>query len=312
MMRNNIFRIISVYAIACLIWGSTWMVIRISLDSFTPFLSAGLRFLMASVFIYSLMKLKGIRIQTDRLSVTLYLLMGFFSFVIPFGLVYWGEQYIPSGLASVLFAVNPFFVAIFSYYFLVSEKVGVHKIIGIVLGFAGLLVIFSENLSGDLPVYLPGMLAVVISAVMQGGLQVTIKKYGGNLHPLSMNLVPMMIAGVVMSATGLLFENLSRVNFSASGVMAIAYLALFGSLVTFTSYYWLLKRVSVIILSLIAFITPIIAVILGWIFLGETLAPRHLVGGVMVLSGLLVTTLGNVKSFRKISLLRKQGETLTK
>ena len=183
-MQKNIVKIIFVYAVACLIWGSTWMAIRISLDSFTPFLSAGFRFSLASVFIYTLMKFKGIKIQTDRLSVTLYLLMGFFSFVIPFGLVYWGEQYVPSGLASVLFAVNPFFVAIFSYYFIVSEKVGVHKIIGIILGFAGLLVIFSENLSGDIPIYLPGMLAVVISAIMQGGLQVTIKKYGGNLHPL--------------------------------------------------------------------------------------------------------------------------------
>jgi len=305
-MQKTIVKIIIVYAIACIIWGSTWMAIRISLDSFTPFLSAGFRFLLASVFIYSLMKFKGIKIQTDKLSVTLYLLMGFFSFVIPFGLVYWGEQFVPSGLASVLFAVNPFFVAIFSYYFIASEKVGAHKIIGIVLGFAGLLVIFSENLIGDIPIYLPGMLAVVISAIMQGGLQVTIKKYGGNLHPLSMNLVPMIIAGVVMTLIGYFFEDMSKVEFTSSGYLSVAYLALFGSLVTFTSYYWLLKRVSVIVLSLIAFITPIIALILGWIFLSEELSARHLIGSFLVLLGVLSATLGNIRSMRKISLLKKQ------
>jgi len=305
-MQKTLVKIIIVYAIACIIWGSTWMAIRISLDSFTPFLSAGFRFLLASVFIYSLMKFKGIKIQTDKLSITLYLLMGFFSFVIPFGLVYWGEQFVPSGLASVLFAVNPFFVAIFSYYFIASEKVGAHKIIGIVLGFAGLLVIFSENLIGDIPIYLPGMLAVVISAVMQGGLQVTIKKYGGNLHPLSMNLVPMIIAGVVMTLIGYFFEDMSKVKFTSSGYLSVAYLALFGSLVTFTSYYWLLKRVSVIVLSLIAFITPIIALILGWIFLSEELSARHLIGSFLVLLGVLSATLGNIRSMRKISLLNKQ------
>jgi drug/metabolite transporter (DMT)-like permease len=305
-MQKTIVKIILVYAIACIIWGSTWMAIRISLDSFTPFLSAGFRFLLASVFIYSLMKFKGIKIQTDKLSITLYLLMGFFSFVIPFGLVYWGEQFVPSGLASVLFAVNPFFVAIFSYYFIASEKVGAHKILGIVLGFAGLLVIFSENLIGDIPIYLPGMLAVVISAIMQGGLQVTIKKYGGNLHPLSMNLVPMIIAGVVMTLIGYFFEDMSKVAFTSSGYLSVAYLALFGSLVTFTSYYWLLKRVSVIVLSLIAFITPIIALILGWLFLSEELSTRHLVGSFMVLLGVLSATLGNFRSMKKISLLKKQ------
>lgn len=306
-MQNNTFKIIVIYAIACLIWGSTWMAIRISLNSFTPFLSVGLRFSLASLFIYALMKFKGIKIQTDRLSFTLYVLMGFFSFVIPFGLVYWGEQFVPSGLASVLFSVNPFFVAIFSYYFITSEKIGVPKIIGIVLGFSGLLVIFSENLTGDIPIYLPGMLAVVVSAIMQGGLQVTIKKFGGNLHPLSMNLVPMAIAGIVMTFSGFFLEDMSKVEFTSAGYLSVAYLALFGSLITFTSYYWLLKRVSVVVLSLIAFITPIIALILGWIFLNEELSTRHLAGSFMVLLGVLSATLGNVKSIRKINFLRKQS-----
>ena len=125
-MQNNTAKIVAVYIIACLIWGSTWMAIRVSLESLTPFV------------VIILVKIKCIKIQTDKLSLMLYLVMGLFSFVFPFGLVYWGEQYVPSGLASVLFAVNPFFVAIFSYYFIANENVGIHKIIGIILGFVGL------------------------------------------------------------------------------------------------------------------------------------------------------------------------------
>ena len=288
-------------------WGSTWMAIRVSLNSLTPFVSCGLRFLLASFFVIALVKIRGIKIQTDKLSMTLYLVMGLFSFVIPFGLVYWGEQYVPSGLASVLFAVNPFFVAIFSYYFIVNENVGAHKIIGIVLGFAGILIIFSENILGDIKIYIPGMLAIIGSAIMQGGLQVTMKKHGGHLNPLSMNFLPMLFAGVVMLGFGLLVEDTSRLVFDLSAYLSVGYLAFFGSLVTFTSYYWLLKRVSVVVLSLIAFITPIIALILGWVFLDEELSSRHVIGSLIVLTGLLIAILGNFRSLKKIKLLKKQA-----
>lgn len=290
-----------------MMWGSTWMAIRVSLNSLTPFVSCGLRFLLASFFVIALVKIRGIKIQTDKLSMTLYLVMGLFSFVIPFGLVYWGEQYVPSGLASVLFAVNPFFVAIFSYYFIVNENVGAHKIIGIVLGFAGILIIFSENILGDIKIYIPGMLAIIGSAIMQGGLQVTMKKHGGHLNPLSMNFLPMLFAGVVMLGFGLLVEDTSRLVFDLSAYLSVGYLAFFGSLVTFTSYYWLLKRVSVVVLSLIAFITPIIALILGWVFLDEELSSRHVIGSLIVLTGLLIAILGNFRSLKKIKLLKKQA-----
>ncbi|HKI78708.1 MAG TPA: EamA family transporter [Ignavibacteriaceae bacterium] len=306
-MQKSTIKIILIYAVACMMWGSTWMAIRVSLNSLTPFVSCGLRFLLASFFVIALVKIRGIKIQTDKLSMTLYLVMGLFSFVIPFGLVYWGEQYVPSGLASVLFAVNPFFVAIFSYYFIVNENVGAHKIIGIVLGFAGILIIFSENILGDIKIYIPGMLAIIGSAIMQGGLQVTMKKHGGHLNPLSMNFLPMLFAGVVMLGFGLLVEDTSRLVFDLSAYLSVGYLAFFGSLVTFTSYYWLLKRVSVVVLSLIAFITPIIALILGWVFLDEELSSRHVIGSLIVLTGLLIAILGNFRSLKKIKLLKKQA-----
>ena len=165
-MKSSPIRIILGYVLICLIWGSTWLAIRASLESLTPFISGGVRFLLASVFILILMKVRGVSLQKDKESIRLYWLMGFMSFVIPFGLVYWAEQFVPSGLASVLFGVYPFFVAIFSYLRMPDEVIGKLKIIGMSLGFIGIVVIFSDSFSTDFSNLFLGMVAVAISGIM--------------------------------------------------------------------------------------------------------------------------------------------------
>lgn len=297
-MNRETFKIIFTYLLLCFIWGSTWLAIRISLESFTPFLSGGLRFIIASIAIFIVMRLRGITLQKDKLSVKLYLQMGFLSFVIPFGLVYWAEQFVPSGLASVLFGVYPFFVAIFSYFMIPNEKIGIGKTIGMILGFAGIVVIFSDSFSFTISDYLLGMFAVMLSGIMQAYIAVILKKYGKHLNPLSMNFIPMLIAGISGTLIGLLAEDMSRVSLHEAGIFAVLYLALFGSVVTFTAFYWLMKRINVVILSLIAFITPIVALILGWIFYNEVLTTQHLIGSSMVLIGLLIANLYGI-AFQK-------------
>jgi len=286
-MKSSPVKIITGYVLICLIWGSTWLAIRASLESLTPFISAGSRFLAASGFIFILMKIRGVSLQRDKDSIRLYILMGFFSFVIPFGLVYWAEQFVPSGLASVLFAVYPFFVAIFSYIRMPDEKIGKLKITGMITGFLGIIVIFSDSFSTNLSDLFLGMVAVALSGIMQAWIAVTLKKWGKHLNPLSMNFVPMLIAGIVGLIFGFLTEDLSYIRINQTAVISVLYLAFFGSLVTFTVFYWLMKRINVILLSFTAFITPIIALILGWLFYQEVLTTRHFTGSVLVLIGLL-------------------------
>lgn len=293
-MKTSPIKIILAYTLICLIWGSTWLAIRASLESLTPFISGGVRFLIASVFILILMKLRGVSLQTDKESLRLYLLMGFLSFVIPFGLVYWAEQFVPSGLASVLFGVYPFFVAIFSYFRMPNETIGKLKIIGMSLGFIGIVVIFSDSFSTDFSNLFLGMIAVALSGIMQAWIAVTLKKSGKHLNPLSMNFIPMLIAGIVGLTFGLLTENLSYININDIAVISVLYLAFFGSLVTFTIFYWLMKKINVIMLSFTAFITPIIALLLGWIIYKETLTTQHLLGSILVLFGLLTANLDSL------------------
>ncbi len=286
-MFDSRIRIFLVYALVCLIWGTTWLAIKASLESLTPFLSAGIRFIVAAAFILLFLKVAKIQIQKDKRSIQMYLVMIFFSYSLPYGLVYWAEQFIPSGLASVLFAIEPFFIVLFSYFYISSEKIGFFKISGIVLGFLGIIIIFSDTLSLNYASYTLGITAIVLSACLQALNAVIIKKYGGHLNPLSMNFVPMLLSGIMLLILGFFIENMNKIKFDLPAVGSVLYLALFGSIVTFTSYYWLLKRINVVVLSLISFITPIIALYVGWVFYNEKLSTNELLGSLLVLLGLL-------------------------
>ena len=306
-MKAAGLKIALVYALLCFIWGSTWLAIRIGLESMPPIYSAGMRFTVASIFIFILMQFRGIKLQKDKISIRLYLVMGFFSFVIPFGLVYWAEQFVPSGLASVLFAVYPFFVVIFSYFSISKDSIDIYKIIGVILGFGGIVTIFSDSFGGNITDYLLGMIAIVISGIMQAEIAVLIKKYGHHLNPLSMNFIPMLIAGISMLVIGLMLENITTFSLKLNAAISILYLGFFGSVVTFTSYYWLLKRINIVILALIAFITPIVALILGYFFYNEDLSMRHFIGSLLVLIGLLSANFGNLMKLRRGAAVKTDG-----
>jgi len=296
------------YAAISFIWGSTWIAIRYGLESLTPFFSAGVRFSLASFFIFILMRIKSITLQTDKVSLRLYFLMGFFSFVIPFGLVYWAQQFIPSGMAAVLFAVYPFWIVIFSYIRMPREFIGFYKIFGTVLGFAGIFVIFSDSFAVDISNYLIGMFTVVLSGTMQAWIAVSIKKFGHHLHPLSMNFIPMVTAGISMLLIAFITEDLSTLIFNENAYLSILYLAFFGSVVTFTSFYWLIKHVNLVILSLVAFITPIVALVLGYFFYSEVLSTRHFIGAALVLTGIFWANLDNLLKLRKGSIIKSEVE----
>jgi drug/metabolite transporter (DMT)-like permease len=274
------------------------MAIKASLYSLTPLISAGYRFSLAALLIYIFVRIKNVPIVKDRIAIRIYVALGFFSFVIPFGLVYWGEQFVPSGLAAVLFAVYPFFVALFSHFSMPEDKIGSWRIAGMVVAFTGIIVIFSDTFTGSITAYTYGMGGIFISAVMQAGMAVTVKKHGGNLNPLSLNLFPMLIAGISFLLLGYLFEDSSKLVFDTNAFVSVGYLAFFGSLITFTAWYWLMKRINIVMLSLMTFITPIIALLLGYIIFNEILTSRHYAGCFLVLFGIILTNFRNLKKLR--------------
>lgn len=293
-MNSEKTKTLAAYTLMCLIWGSTWLVIRIGLESITPFVSAGFRFVTAAILIFLITKIKNIKIQTDPKSIKLYLVMAALQFTIPFGLIYWAEQFIPSGLASVLFAVYPFAIAIVSYFLLPNEEIGISKIIGMIISFTGLVLIFSDHFAGELTNFFWGMGAVLLGSVMQAFNGVYLKKHGHHLHPLAMNFIPMLICGISLLIYGYATEDHSLIHFDHKSILSILYLAVFGSIVTFTSFYYLMKRINIILLSLLSFITPVLAVILGTIIYNEEFSTYHFIGSGLVLAGLLFAIFGNL------------------
>ena len=302
-MKKESLKIILGYIFICLIWGSTWVAIRLGLDSLTPLISAGVRFLVAAIIIFTILKLRGSSISFDSKSIKLYLFMGFLSFLIPFWLVYWAEQFIPSSLASVLFGVFPFSVFIFSLFMLDAGAADKYKFSSVILGFVGIGIIFIEGIDVDIENHFIGLAAVLLSAIMQGLAAVVVKKWGGYLNPFSMNGPPLFIAGISMILLAFIFEDSSTWIFSQKAILSIGYLSIFGTILAFTTYYWLLQRINAVILSLSSFITPIIALILGWIILEEQLSNQVMVGTLFVLMGILF---GNLKGLKNAKLLKKR------
>lgn len=227
----------------------------------------------------------------------MYFVLSIFSFTVPFGMVYWAEQFVPSGLASIIFAAMPFFVILFTFVAIKEESILPAQIFGVVLGFAGIIVIFSENLYLSFSTNFIGMLTLLGSAIIQSAIAIIVKKWGKHLNPLSMNFLPLLFAGIAMIFISFLWEDFSGMEINSKAMFSVLYLAFFGTVVTFTTYYWLMKRINIVLLSLSSFITPIIAVILGCIVLDEKLSLQTIIGSVLVLVGILFANFAGIKNY---------------
>jgi drug/metabolite transporter (DMT)-like permease len=226
-------------------------------------------------------------LPTDRNAIIVFLTLGILSFSLPFILVYWGELHVSSGLASILFAVYPFIVALFSHFFLKGEHLTFVKFVGILLGFAGILMIFWQDITWG-GADMPAMLAILLSTVLQAISLIIMKKRAKQIPPVALSVGGLIPGLVVMYGLALLLDDFSLLRFDAKGIGSILYLGTFGTVVTFVTYYWLLKHIEAVYMSLVALVTPIVAVILGALVLDEVLSPHAFGGASLVLAGILI------------------------
>lgn len=287
-MNSEKMKISVGFALISMIWGSTWLVIKIGLESVPPLFAVAIRFTLATVILCIILKLKGERMPMHRNAVILYFTLAFMSYGFPFALVYWGEQFIPSGLASILFAVYPFVVAIGSHIALPDEKLNLLKVVGILFGFAGVTMIFWADIRWGEASTL-AMLGILASTIMQGTSLIVVKRMSKDITPTALSLGGMMIGIVVLYCLALVFEDYHAIRFDLRGAGSILYLGTFGTVVTFLTYYWLLKRIEAVYLSLVTLVTPVLAVFLGAIVLGEKLQPNVFSGASVIFIGILIT-----------------------
>jgi len=281
-----------VWLILCGIWGSTWLFIKIGLNDLPPLSFAATRFVIAVTVLWIIVAIR--RLKVPRASADLWLLAGtgVLGFTVNYGLIFWGEQYISSGLAALLQSTIPAFGLLFAHLHLPAERLTPLKVLGVVLGVLGVAVIFSNQLSLAGPSAFAGCVAIVISAAGAAYSNVLIKAYGGKLEPtiiaamqMTFGLIPILIIGMVWEGNPFDFR------WTGMALISVFYLAVVGSVIAFILYYWLIQHMDVTNTMLIALVTPVTAVILGMIVLKEKLDWRTIAGGILVLSGIALVVI---------------------
>jgi len=272
-------------AILCLVWGLTWVVIKIGLTDSPPFLSATFRFVIAVAILGAIILWKKKPRLRGAATWWHVLLPGIFMYFLSYASVYYAEQYIPAGLASVTFATMPFFVAVLAHFYLPGERLTAVKLFGLALGFAGIVVIFHNQLTLPDPKVLPAMFAALISPSSAALAVIWLKKYLAEIDEVTATFWQMLVGVALLLPLGLAMENVSDFRWTLTSIGSAAALGIFGSALAFVIYLHLLKTEEATRMSLIAFVTPFVASVAGWIVLGETLTGRTIGGGFLVLAG---------------------------
>jgi drug/metabolite transporter (DMT)-like permease len=276
-----------VWLILCGIWGSTWLFIKIGLRDLPPFTFAGLRFVLASAILGSLILIRRARWPRTRSEWYLIAVSGLLQFTLNYGLVFWGEQYISSGLAAVLQSTFPLFGLVIAHFYLPSERMTTLRVVGVLLGVFGVAVIFSDQLTIAGSMALLGSIALVLSAVFGSYSNVLVKAYGGKIDPQILAASQMVFGFVPLLAAGFATEgNPLRFHWTVSALLSLMYLVIVGSVIAFALYYWLVRNMDVTNTMLIALVTPVVAVILGMLVLHERLNWRLVAGSACIILGL--------------------------
>jgi drug/metabolite transporter (DMT)-like permease len=276
-----------VWLILCGIWGSTWLFIKLGLADLPPITFAGIRFVISCAILFPLVWLRHLTLPKTRSDWLLLVGTGVMSFSLNYGLVFWAEQYITSGLAALLQAMLPAFGLILAHIYVPAERMTWGKIGGVILGVCGVGVVFSNQLAVSGRQALAGCVAMVLSAFFAAYSNVLVKTHGKNLNPAVIAAYQMFFGLIPLLLYGLAFEGNPRAfRWTALAVLCLLYLAIVGSVIAFLLYYWLMQNMDVTKTMLISLVTPVVAVILGMLVLDEQLSWRTLVGGAMIIAGI--------------------------
>jgi drug/metabolite transporter (DMT)-like permease len=275
----------------CAIWGTTWAVIQVGLRGIPPFSGVALRFAIAGSLLLGFALARRVPLGRQRHEKRIWLVNGLTSFSLSYGIVYWAEQWVPSGLTAILFAVYPLVIALLGHFFLPDERLDARKLVGVLLGFGGIGVIFSEDLTAIAgESVLLGSLVMLLSPVAAAVGSLVVKRWGGAIHPLSLTSIPMLLTGALVGLVAVGVERDATWSVDAGSIGALFYLAVVGSGVSFSIYFWLLQHLPATRLALIAYISPILAVFIG-VWRGEPLTGRMLLGAAIVLAGVALAAI---------------------
>lgn len=276
------------YGLVCLIWGSTWLAIKLGLDGVPPFLGAGLRFSLAAAILWGLVFFAGLSPRLTPRGRRAAVIAGVLGFGIGYSLVYWAETRVPTGLVAVLCAVAPLITALLTAFVSRTETLTPRKGAGIAIGIAGVVVLFWPR-DGVASADVFGLLAAFVSSVGAAGNLVAQSLWSKKDDARVLNAWSMSLGAALLLGLSFLFERGATVAWSPSNIGAIFYLGILGSVVAFLAYYKLIHALPATKVSMITLIFPVVAILLGRAVLGETLSANAGFGIALIMGGVGLT-----------------------
>ena len=277
----------------CLIWGTTYLVLRIAVLHFPPFLFVTIRQLLAGGLLIGFMLISGQAVWPDRGHVIRQAIAGFFMISLGNGLVAWAEVVIPSGVAAIICSLMPMVVILINLGMSKDDRPTVPILLGVLLGLGGILMIFGEHLVEFSKIeYQLGILVIFVAVVSWAGGSVWLKKRGNDGNPFLNAGLQMFFGGIWLIPSALLFDDFTRVTWSVEAFYSMIYLVLIGSIVAYACYSYVLRKLPMTIVSLYAYVNPIVAVILGWMVLGEKLNLKIGIAILITVAGIYIVNKG--------------------
>jgi drug/metabolite transporter (DMT)-like permease len=278
--------VFGLYGMLVVIWSSTWVAIKIGLEDCPPLLGAGVRFAVAGLVLLAVAGAQRRSLRTDR---GLAVVLALAPFAFAYGLVYWGEQYVPSGLAAVLFGILPLYVALLGSVALHDEPLRAPLLVGVLIGIGGLSLAFLESVElGSAEKAALGATALALSPLGAAVGSIAQKRRAAGLDAVVLNGWAMLGGGIVLLAVSPLSDDWGDFVWSAESIGSIAYLALFGSAIAFVTLTVLLRHISALAVGFLAMLLPFGALIFGALLYDEPITARAVGGAALVATGLAI------------------------
>ena len=293
------WKVLLAFAIIYFVWGSTFLAIRVGVREVPPFLLAGMRFLVAGIVLYGWMRARGTPSPSARewgaasfLAVLI--------FVLDYGLLFWAERRVPSGIAAVMMATIPVFMALAEIVFLRTQRLTLRLGVALLVGIGGVAILVGRSMSmGEAPIDTAGACALIVAAISWSVAASLSRRMPLPAAKAMSSGAQMLAGGVLLTLTAALlgeFRGFHAQAVSLGAWLALAYLIVAGSIVGFTAYVWLIHHESPTKVGTYAYVNPVVAVLVGYFLGGEAIGPRTIVGTLLVLvSVVVITTTPKVK-----------------
>jgi len=289
----RMWKVLLAFAIIYLVWGSTFLAIRVGVREVPPFLLAALRFLIAGFAMYAWLRTSGTESPTWRQWLSAGLL-AVLIFVLDYGLLFWAERRVPSGIAAVMMATIPVFMTISEILIMKTQRLTARLGLALLIGIGGVAVLVSRGISfGDAPIDPLGAVALVVAAISWSVAAALTKKLPLPASKAMSSGAQMLAGGVLLALTAAAlgeFHGFRMQAVSMKAWVALVYLIVAGSIIAFTAYVWLLHHESPTRVGTYAYVNPVVAVVLGYFFGGEAIGARTIAGTVLVLVSVVVIT----------------------